>query len=316
MKNTFLENSPRPLINFNGFACSFNSLTQCMHSLELFREKILNYPKLEIPFIFKENYVNSNKMEQKRQYYLECLHFIEEYKKIYSQWNSFDFSKNEQFSMENCVNHFYSSDMRKILSAANDPHTEYLSLLHCLSVPFSLPYFSDTANFSLSNSIKSLFEFVYLRSEDQSIKNDLYINIDRSSIYNIDIQNNFFNFRENQKSTSNDKRLNEIIKLPPILVMHFNNTILENKTQNIQMELDFKDFYIGESPTKYQLTSFIGLTPGGIHAVAFIRKTNLSDSSWYFCSDGIIKEITTKQLYSPDCLPTYFVELAFYTQVK
>ena len=313
------NDAPVPITNYNGHACSINSLTQCLHSLKLFRDKILEFKIDENSFIYQKDYMDIDKMKESRRYYCEGKKFIEEYQKVFAKWETFNYSIDQYISLEQCGNHFYTTKLNKILREPNDPHTEYIAILNIFSIQSMFPYSFNLTNDFSKDSIKSLFELSYFHTAYQTVKTEITLDVDCSSIFNINLEKNFFNFKKNQKSKSDDKNLNEIIKLPPIIAAYFNTGYKDPnlKMRKLQMELDFSDYCLNQKPAKYELQSFIVLTAFDIHAFAFVRKGDISNPSWYYCSDHIVEEISNRKFYDKYISRfgnEYKVEMAFYTR--
>ena len=299
------------------FYCSFNSLTQCLYNLKLFRNMLLNcnFDQIsEQPFVFRDPVIleNENNLDRKiatKIYFSKsALNFGKEYQKIFKEMK--DSSK--VLCLDACIKNLVTNGGEQLLKdGPSDPFLEFLTVIALLS-DSDKPFFLNLL-VPFNNKFIKLFSFLMSEKFQKSERALFFAGRGQFSIFGIPLEEMFFNFK---KKDSNSKQF-VLHSLPDILALNLEYSEINPATAKIQKTIDFSEYVFDKSKSNiFRLNSFIMMLYS-LHVVAYIRDMDTADTSkekWLLCNDLQIRELGELELeqelqfYSKEKYPT----VAFY----
>jgi hypothetical protein len=276
--------------------CSFNSLTQCLYNVELFRRLVLsfdltkpsNIPSvLQLPTLAADNL--PPKVKTAVNYSKDSSDFVCSYIEIFRQMHNPDLC----LDLSDCVQNLEdASGCRFLLPGPSDPNLEFMAIVRNFSLADRV--FMCQMLTPYTNPFVKLFG-IMTSSDFENPARSVFLQVsNRSSIFGIETDGFYYNFTK----SDNPPNVSVIHSLPDVLCVHFVDPGRYDKKE-LQLTLDLRDFVFDKSKRYvYRMNSFV-IMLSEVHAIAYVRsmaKADTGNETWLVCNDSVQETLDWAQL--------------------
>ena len=277
------------------YFCSFNSLTQCLYNLDLFRKFVLSFnPGANVPPILADDTIREAELPEKvaRQYrhFERSIQFTRDYTEIMKQMHE----KGKRLDLTKCVENLEdAAGVAMLRQGPADPQLEFIAILQMFAIAdaaFLCPQLQPW-----NNEVMRMFEFMTSRSFEKPSRQMFLTLSDDSSIFHIKVAGHFHDFRERVGETERVV----LHSLPDLLCVHFRG-VGDLAERKLQLTVDFTHYVFDNSKSyKYQINSLVMLL-NETHASAYVRVMATAGTRrerWLICDDVQQREVDLDALH-------------------